>query len=82
MQLLLYMITIKKVTHVTSVKQKSHLKHCEVYIKKAFNIGITQVIIDNQSCSHNDNKVLDMVKIFYEIKNLDEYSVFLSQIHS
>ena len=44
-------------------------------LKKTFNIGITQVIIDNQFYSHKDNKILDMVKIFNEIKNMDEYSV-------
>ena len=43
--------------------------------KKTFNIGITQVIIDNQFYSHKDNKILDMVKIFNEIKIIDEYSV-------
>ena len=65
----------KNVTHVTGVKSKSHLKQCEVYIKKTFNIGITQVIIDNQFYSHKDNKVLDMVKIFNKIREMDEYSV-------
>ena len=64
----------KSCTHVTGVKSKTHLKQCEVYIKKTFNIGITQVIIDNQFYSHNDKKVLDMVKIFNEIKKMDEYS--------
>ena len=57
------------------MKSKSHLKQCQVYIKKTFNIGITQVIIDNQFYSHRDNKVLDMVKIFNEIKKMHEYSV-------
>ena len=46
-----------------------------MYIKEAFNIGITKVIIDNQFYSHKDNKVLDMVKIFNKIKEMDEYSV-------
>ena len=62
-------------THVTGVKSKNHLKQCQVYIKEAFNIGITQVIIDNQFYSHKDNKVLDMVKIFNKIREMDEYSV-------
>ena len=48
-------------THVTGVKSKNHLKQCQVYIKEAFNIGITQVIIDNQFYSHKDNRVLDMI---------------------
>ena len=65
----------KSCTHVTGVKSKSHLKQCQVNIKETFNIGITQVIIDNQFYSHNDNKVIDMVKIFNEIKEMDEYSV-------
>ena len=56
----------KKVTHVTGVKSKTHLRQCKEYIKKTFNIGITQVIIDNKFCSHKDKKVLDMVKIFNE----------------
>ena len=62
-------------THVTGVKSKNHLKQCQVYIKEAFNIGITKVIIDNQFYSHKDNKVLDMVKIFNKIREMDEYSV-------
>ena len=37
----------KSCTHVTGVKSKTHLKQCEVYIKKTFNIGITQIITDN-----------------------------------
>ena len=65
----------KSCTHVTGVKSKNHLKQCQVYIKEAFNIGITQVIIDNQFYSHKDNKVLDMVKIFNKIREMDEYSV-------
>ena len=65
----------KSCTHVTGVKSKNHLKQCQVYIKEAFNIGITKVIIDNQFYSHKDNKVLDMVKIFNKIREMDEYSV-------
>ena len=65
----------KSCTHVTGVKSKTHLKQCEVYIKKTFNIGITQVIIDNQFYSHRGKRVLDMVKIFNHIKKMDEYSV-------
>ena len=44
-------------------------------ILKIIDIGITQVVIDNNSYSHNDNKILYMVKIFNEIKNIDEYLV-------
>ena len=65
----------KSCTHVTGVKSITHLKQCEVYIKKTFNIGITQVIIDNQFYSHRGKRVLDMVKIFNHIKKIDEYSV-------
>ena len=57
------------------MKSITHLKQCEVYIKKTFNIGVTHVIIDNQFYSHRDKRVLDMVKIFNHIKKMDEYSV-------
>ena len=63
-------------THVTGVKSLNHLDQCKVYIKKKFNIRISQVIIDNQFYSHRDKeRVLDMAKIFNYIRKMDEYSV-------
>ena len=45
-------------------------------LSKKFNIEIIQVIIDNQFYSHKDNKILNMVKIFNDIKKKkNEYSV-------
>ena len=66
----------KYCTHITGVKNKNNLKQCEVYFKQKFNIEIIQVIIDNQFYSHKDNKVLNMVKIYNDIKKRkNEYSV-------
>ena len=48
---------------------------CTQYIEHTFNVKIKEVTIDNQFFSHKDNKGLDLVKIYENIKESKDHYV-------
>ena len=65
----------RNVIHVTGVKSNSHLKLCTQYIENMFDVKIKEMTIDNQFFSHKDNKVLDLAKVFENIKQSKDHIV-------
>ena len=58
----------KNVVHVTGVKSYTHLKLCIQYIENNFDVRVIESIIDNQFFSHKDNKVIDLKKIYEQLR--------------
>ena len=58
----------KNVVHVTGVKSYIHLKLCIQYIENNFDVRVIESIIDNQFFSHKDNKVIDLKKIYEQLR--------------
>ena len=58
----------KNVIHVTGVKSYTHLKLCIQYIENNFDVRVIESIIDNQFFSHKGNKVIDLKKIYEQLR--------------
>jgi len=67
------------VIHITGVKSNSHLKLCTQYIDIMFDVKIKEMTIDKQFFSHRDNKVLDLAKVFENIKQSKNHIVIYEQ---
>ena len=65
----------KDVIHVTGVKSHYHLKTCLGYLEETYKVKIEETIIDNQFISHKDNKVVDLKKIYEDLRHNKEYIV-------
>ena len=65
----------KDVIHVTGVKSHSHLKSCLKYLEETYKVKIEKTVIDNQFISHKDNKVVNLKRIYDDLRHNKKYHV-------